>query len=151
MALAAGSVYKLGDPTMLTAAYNATFRYDATTIQVIMTTPAAGGLFKLPGPFTFDVEFNEPLSPASVKTTSLTLSGIAGASVTGATVLSGKHRPLYDQWNYDRGISDGHDSRPAPSRTNSAIRGPPLPRLMRPTSARWRFPFRSSRSRRADR
>jgi hypothetical protein len=88
MALAAGSVYKLGDPASTTAAYNATFRYDATTIQVIMTTPAAGGLFHLPGPFTFDVEFNEPLSAASVKTTSLTLSGFTGASVTGATLLS---------------------------------------------------------------
>ncbi len=89
MALAAGSVYKLGDPTSTTAAYNATFRYDAVTIQVTSTTPAAGGLFKLPGPFTFDVTFNEPLSVASVKTTSLTLSGFAGASVTGATVLNG--------------------------------------------------------------
>ena len=89
MALAAGSVYKLGDPSSTTAAYNATFRYDAVTIQVTSTTPAAGGLFKLPGPFTFDVTFNEPLAPTSVKTTSLVISGIAGAAVTGATVLSG--------------------------------------------------------------
>ena len=41
------------------------------------------------GPLTYDVTFNEPIDPASVTTGSLVLSGISGATVSGATVLSG--------------------------------------------------------------
>jgi hypothetical protein len=46
-------------------------------------------VFTLPGPFAYDVTFNEPIDPASVQTGDLTLSGIPGSSVTGATVLAG--------------------------------------------------------------
>ena len=58
-------------------------------LQVLSTAPAANGVFVLPGPFTYNVTFNEPVTPASVTTSSLVLSGITGATVTGATVLPG--------------------------------------------------------------
>jgi hypothetical protein len=70
-------------------AYDATFRYDAVLLQVTSTVPPANGVFTLPGPFTYDVNFNEPVDPASVSTSSLQISGIPGATVTGAAVLPG--------------------------------------------------------------
>ena len=59
------------------------------TLHVLSTNPLPNGTFTLPGPFTYDVTFNEPVTPASVTTSSLVLSGITGATVTGATVLPG--------------------------------------------------------------
>ena len=58
-------------------------------LQVISTTPAVGGLFTLPGPLTYDVNFSEAVPPSSVTTSSLVVSGISGATVTGATLLPG--------------------------------------------------------------
>src|SRR5262249_28091112 len=40
-------------------AFNASFRYDANPLGVTSTNPPPGGTFTLPGPFTFDVNFNE--------------------------------------------------------------------------------------------
>ncbi len=56
---------------------------------VTATAPPQNGVFTLPGPFTYDVTFSAPVNPASVATSDLTLSGIAGAFVSGATVLAG--------------------------------------------------------------
>jgi hypothetical protein len=87
--VAAGAVNRLGngEPTI---AFAGSFRYDAVALQVTSTTPPAGtGVFTLPAPFTLDVNFNEAVLPASVTTASLTLSGLAGAAVTAATVLPG--------------------------------------------------------------
>ena len=75
-----------GDPVH---AFTGTFRYDALLLQVTSTDPPVGGTFTLPGPFTYDVNFNEPVDPASVQTSDLTLSGIAGATVTGVSVING--------------------------------------------------------------
>ena len=58
-------------------------------VQVATTIPAPDGTFTLPGPFTYDVTFNEPITPSSVTTNALVLSGISGATVTGVTVLTG--------------------------------------------------------------
>jgi extracellular elastinolytic metalloproteinase len=69
--------------------FDASFRFDATLLQVASTNPPAGGTFTLPGPFTYDVTFNEPVSPDSVQTTDLVLTGAPGAAVTGVTVLPG--------------------------------------------------------------
>ncbi len=78
-----------GDPV---AEFTGTFRYDVLTLQVISTAPPfPGGVFTLPSPFTYDVNFNEPVDPASVSTGDLILTGITGSSVTGATVLPGKY------------------------------------------------------------
>src|SRR5262249_8321517 len=66
------------------------FRYDAILLQVTSTSPPfPGGVFTLPGPFTYDVNFNEAVDPISVQTADLVLSGIAGATVTSVTVLPG--------------------------------------------------------------
>ncbi|HEY6401907.1 MAG TPA: PxKF domain-containing protein [Blastocatellia bacterium] len=73
----------------LVAEFNGVFRYDTQTLQVIATNPAAGGVFTLPGPFTYDVTFNEPIDPASVQIGDLQLSGIAGSAVTAAVAQPG--------------------------------------------------------------
>ncbi|MGE0103128.1 MAG: beta strand repeat-containing protein [Blastocatellales bacterium] len=75
-----------GDPV---AAFTGTFRYDTLLLQVVSTTPPVGGVFSLPGPFTYDVTFNEPIDPASVQVGDLILSGIPGSSVTAVSVLPG--------------------------------------------------------------
>src|SRR5262249_32698436 len=77
------------DPTTTLLAFTSNFRYDTLLLSVTSTNPPAGGVFTLPGPFTYDVNFNEPVDPASVQTTDLTVSGIAGASVSGVSVLPG--------------------------------------------------------------
>jgi hypothetical protein len=69
--------------------FDATFRYDAVALQVTSTSPPAGGVFSLPGPFTYDVNFNEAVDPGSVQTTDLVLGGIGGAFVSGVTLLNG--------------------------------------------------------------
>src|SRR5262249_49950820 len=88
MAMAAGAILRDPDGSPL-AAFLGTFRYDAVLLQVTSTAPPAGGTFTLPGPFTYDVNFNEPVDPGSVQTTDLALSGIGGGVVGGATVLPG--------------------------------------------------------------
>src|SRR5262249_40661836 len=71
-----------GDPV---AAFTGTFRYDTLLLQVVSTVPPVGGVFTLPGPFTYDVNFNEPISPASVQPGALQLSGIPALPVRAAT------------------------------------------------------------------
>ena len=89
MAMAAASVLRDPDGNPLNA-FSGNFRYDTLTLQVVSTVPPfPGGVFTLPAPFTYDVNFNEPIDPSSVQSSDLTLSGIAGSSVTGATVLPG--------------------------------------------------------------
>src|SRR5262245_842730 len=75
-----------GDPV---AAFTGTFRFDTLLLQVVATAPPVGGVFTLPSPFTHDVTFNEPINPASVQPGDLQLSGIAGSTVTAASVLPG--------------------------------------------------------------
>jgi hypothetical protein len=89
MTLPAGAILRSPDNDPLTA-FSGTFRFDALTLAVVSTTPPfPNGVFTLPGPFTYDVTFNEAIDPGSVQTTDLALSGIPGAIVTGATVLAG--------------------------------------------------------------
>jgi hypothetical protein len=76
-----------GDPV---AAFAGTFRYDVLVLQVESTVPPfPGGVFTLPSPITYDVNFNEPVDPLSVQTGDLQLSGIPGSSVTAVNVLPG--------------------------------------------------------------
>ena len=88
MTMPAGAILRNPDNNPLTA-FSGDFRYDATPLQVTTTSPAIGGVFGLPGPFTYDVTFNEPIDPSSVQATDLTLSGVGGASVSAANVLPG--------------------------------------------------------------
>src|SRR5262249_28707752 len=71
------------------AAFTGTFRYDTLLLQVVATAPPVGGVFTLPGPFTYDVSFNEPITPASVHPGDVQLSGSAGSTVVAASVLPG--------------------------------------------------------------
>src|SRR3989440_4348333 len=50
--------------------FQCTFRYDATLLAVTDTGPPDGGTFEPPGParYTYDMNFNEPVDPASVQT-----------------------------------------------------------------------------------
>jgi hypothetical protein len=69
---AAGAVRRLSNGET-SLPYSGSFRYDATPLAVTSTVPPAGGAFALPGPFTYDVNFNEPVAPASVSLDDLTL------------------------------------------------------------------------------
>src|SRR5881227_3601611 len=64
--------------------FNCTFRYDQTLLAVTDTVPPDGGTFQPPGPasYTYDMNFNEPVDPASVQISDLHLSGIPGSTVT---------------------------------------------------------------------
>jgi hypothetical protein len=68
-----------------------TFRYDETLLAVTDTVPPDGGTFDPPGPasYTYDMNFNEPVDPASVQTSDLHLSGVPGSTVTAVSVING--------------------------------------------------------------
>lgn len=90
LSIAAGLIAEQGNPNVSNLAYNASYRYDAIIIAPSSTNPpTTNGVFLLPGPLTYDITFNEPVDPATVTTSDLILSGIPGATVTGATVLPG--------------------------------------------------------------
>jgi hypothetical protein len=71
--------------------FQCTFRYDATLLTVTDTVPPDGGTFDPPGPasYTYDMNFNEPVDPASVQTSDLHFSGVPGTSVTAVSVING--------------------------------------------------------------
>jgi hypothetical protein len=71
--------------------FNCTFRYDETVLAVTDTNPPVGGTFQPPGPasYTYDMNFNEPVDPASVQTSDLHLSGIPGSTVDNVQVING--------------------------------------------------------------
>src|SRR5262249_48401740 len=64
-----------------------TFRWDQLLLQVTSTFPSAGSTITLGSPTFYDLIFNESVSPSSVQTSDLVLSGIPGVTVTGATIL----------------------------------------------------------------
>ena len=66
------------------------FTFTGGWSNVIWTTPLVGGTFSPPAPgtYSYDVNFGQPVDPASVQPTDLTLSGIQGATVTGVTVIN---------------------------------------------------------------
>jgi len=88
MQVAAGAFNRASDNSPVSA-FTASFRFDATPLQVVATSPPINGTFTLPTPFTYDVQFNEAVTPSSVQTTDLMLSGLTGATVTAVTVLPG--------------------------------------------------------------
>ena len=71
--------------------FDCTFRFAEEQLAVTDTDPPVGGTFTPPAPgtYTYDVNWNVPVDPASVATTDLQLSGNAGASVTAVTVTNG--------------------------------------------------------------
>jgi hypothetical protein len=69
---------------------NGYFTFTGGWLKVIWTTPLVGGTFSPPAPgtYSYDVNWNKPVDPASVQPTALTLSGIPGATVTGVNVIN---------------------------------------------------------------
>ena len=89
MAMAANSVTEQGSPSTGLESFTATFRYDVVLQQVTSTSPAVGGVFTLPSPVTYTMNFNEAVLPSSVSTSSIYLSGIPGATVQSYSILPG--------------------------------------------------------------
>jgi hypothetical protein len=71
--------------------FQCTFRYDQTLLAVTDTVPPVGSTLDPPGPasYTLDLNFNEPVDPASVQTSDLHLSGVPGSTVTAVNVING--------------------------------------------------------------
>jgi hypothetical protein len=70
--------------------FSGTFRYDALLLGVTGTIPAVGGTFSSPAPgmYQYDVNWNEPVDPASVQTSDLQLVGVLGARVANVEVIN---------------------------------------------------------------
>src|SRR6478672_5000440 len=87
MNIPAGAFNRASD-NMPNFAFNCTFCYAITPLQVVSTVPPVGGTFTPPAPgnYNFDVNFNQPVDPASVQDSDLTVSGNSGPSVTGHSV-----------------------------------------------------------------
>lgn len=91
MAMAAGSVTRLGDGSPLNA-FSGAFLYDAVGLTVTSTVPPSpGGIFTLPGPFSYVVNFNEDILGSSVSLDDLALS----AGTVTAAVKSGVGQATY--------------------------------------------------------
>ena len=71
--------------------FNCSFCYVVTPLQVTSTNPPVGGTFSPPAPgdYSYDVNFNQAVDPASVQTSDLTLTGNVGGSVTNVQVMNG--------------------------------------------------------------
>jgi hypothetical protein len=69
--------------------FNGTFRYDQVLLQVTTTVPPVGGTFTGPGTRTYDVNWNEPVDPASVQDSDLMLNSGVPATVTGHSLING--------------------------------------------------------------
>jgi hypothetical protein len=69
---------------------NGYFTFTGGWLKVIWTTPLVGGTFSPPAPgtYSYDLNWDEAVDPASVQPTDLTLSGIQGATVTGVAVIN---------------------------------------------------------------
>src|SRR5262249_7794183 len=72
-------------------AFNCSFCFATTPLQVTTTNPPVGGTFSPPAPgdYQYDVNFNQAVDPASVQTSDLTLTGNVGGSVTAVTLVNG--------------------------------------------------------------
>src|SRR6266487_3801566 len=72
-------------------AFNCSFCFAVTPLQVTTTNPPVGGTFSPPAPgdYQYDVNFNQAVDAASVTTSDLTLTGNVGGSVTSVTLVNG--------------------------------------------------------------
>src|SRR4029453_3519777 len=88
MHIPAGAFNRASD-NQATFEFNCTFSYGRLLLQVVSTDPPVGGTFSPPAPndYQYDVNFNEPVDPASVQTSDLTVTGNIGPVVTALTVI----------------------------------------------------------------
>src|SRR5262249_32135106 len=72
-------------------AFNCSFCFAVTGLQVTTTNPPVGGTFSpdAPGNYQYDVNFNQAVDAASVQTSDLTLTGNVGGSVTAVQLVNG--------------------------------------------------------------
>ena len=72
-------------------AFDCSFCFAITPLQVTTTNPPVGGTFTPPAPgdYQYDVNFNQAVDAASVQTSDLTLTGNVGGSVTAVQVVNG--------------------------------------------------------------
>ena len=72
-------------------AFNCSFCFAITPLQVTTTNPPVGGTFTPPAPsdYHYDVNFNQAVDAASVQTSDLSLTGNAGGSVTAVQLVNG--------------------------------------------------------------
>src|SRR5882724_931683 len=84
MHIAAGAFNRQSDG-MPNFAFDCTFCYALTPLQVVSTVPPVGGTFSPPAPnnYNYDVIFNQAIDQASVQDSDLMVSGNSGPSVTG--------------------------------------------------------------------
>src|SRR5438128_1502829 len=88
MHIPAGAILRNSD-SMPIFDFTCTFCYAITPLQVTTTVPPVGGTFSPPAPnnYTYDVNFNQAVDPASVQTSDLTVTGNSGPSVTEVSVI----------------------------------------------------------------
>ncbi len=81
IAIAAGAVKRLSNGE-LSANYNSSFDFDVVQLQATSISPTSNSVLTLPGPFTIDIDFNEPIAPGSIGVDDLRLSdGVVASAV----------------------------------------------------------------------
>src|SRR6478672_1407797 len=90
MHIPAGAFMRASD-NMPNFEFQCSFCFAVTPLMVTTTVPPVGGTFSPPAPgnYNYDVNFNQPVDPASVQDSDLTVSGNSGPSVTGHSLLNG--------------------------------------------------------------
>ena len=90
MHIPAGAILRASDE-MPIFEFMCNFCYAPTPLQVTTTNPPVGGTFSPPAPgtYTYDVNWNQAVDPASVTIADLSLSGNTGATVTNVQVING--------------------------------------------------------------
>src|SRR5437667_1966324 len=88
MDIPAGAILRASDE-MPIFEFMCTFCYAVTPLQVTTTLPPVGGKFTPPAAntYTYDVNFNQAIDPASVQMSDLTLTGDTGATVTAVSLI----------------------------------------------------------------
>ena len=86
-------------------AFDCSFCYAITPLQVTTTNPPVGGTFSPPAPgdYQYDVNFNQAVDPGSVQTSDLTLTGNVGGSVTAVQRHQRQHDcPVHGAFQFRR-------------------------------------------------
>ncbi len=103
MHIPAGAILRNSD-SMPIFEFNCTFCYAITPLQVTTTVPPVGGTFSPPAPgdYTYDVNFNQAVDPASVQTSDLTLTM---GSVTAVSVVNGNTARFTLHFNFGGSVT----------------------------------------------
>jgi len=86
-----GGAFNRASDGSAVAGYSSVFYYDPTPLQIVSVTPAFGSTVTLPFD-TLDVNFNQPINPASVQNNDITLNV---GRVTGFSLMNGNTTVRY--------------------------------------------------------